>query len=126
MNAKADSSSSERLADRFGSLWEIGRPTPDVFTFLDSHPGLVPEKRLEILLVDQHFRWLRGQPLPLRVYLSVAPDIAARGDLVRALVDAERQERRRSAGRLNETVGTTSADLGSEFATQNLEVEPAR
>ena len=68
-------------------------------------------------------RWLRGQPLPLRVYLSAYPEIAERGELIRALVDGERHERRRSAGRLNETIADPDpALLLSETPTEAVEV----
>ena len=36
--------------------------------------------------------------LPLRVYLSAFPEIAASGEMVRALVDGERAQRRGSWG----------------------------
>ena len=104
MGPSSGSSVSDRPADAYARLWEPGAPTPDVFAFLATRPGLTPEDRLEVLLIDQALRWTRGEPLPLRVYLAASPEIAERGDLIRALVDAERDERRRSAGRLNETV----------------------
>jgi serine/threonine protein kinase len=104
MDSNSGSIENEGLAGCFSRLWEAELPVPDVFAFLSSHPSASAEERLEILLEDQHQRWLRGQHLPLRVYLSAFPDIAERGELVRALVDRERHERRRSAGRLNETI----------------------
>ena len=56
---------------------------PDVFEFLSTHPKLPDVERLDILLVDQRERWLRGKSLPLRIYLSAFPEIAARGEMVR-------------------------------------------
>ncbi len=89
----------DRLADRFSQLWADGVSTPDVFAFLSSHPDVLSVDRLEVLLVDQEQRWRRGKALPLRIYLSAFSDIAANGELVRALVDGDRRERRRAAGR---------------------------
>ena len=85
------------------------------------------EDRLEVLLVDQQQRWLHGQPLPIRVYLSAFPDIAERGELIRPLVNGERQERRRSLGRLNETmVGLTPSLVLSETPTESVAFESRR
>ncbi len=98
---------------------------PDVFAFLASYPGLSLGERLEILLADQRLRWIRGQALPLRVYLSAFPDIAERGEMVRALVDGERHGRRKSAGRLNETIVDPSPEvLLSETPTEAVDVQP--
>src|SRR5690348_15524217 len=105
MDASVGTTENERLAVRFSRLWEVGCPVPDVFSFLSAHRDVPCLDRLDVLLIDQHHRWLRGQPLPLRVYLSAFPEIAERGELIRALVDGERQQRRRSALRLNETIG---------------------
>ena len=86
-------------------LWEPGAPVPDVFAFLAARAATSPWRiGSTVLLVDQELRWLRGEPLPLRVYLSTFPEIAERGEMIRALVDGERDQRRRSARRLNETV----------------------
>ena len=89
----------DRLADRFSQFWADGVSTPDVFAFLSSHPDVLSIDRLEVLLIDQEERWRRGKALPLRIYLSAFSDIAANGELVRALVDGDRRERRRAAGR---------------------------
>ena len=124
MDSNAGSIENESLAGRFSRLWETGLPVPDVFDFLSSHPSASAEDRLEVLLEDQHQRWLRGKPLPLRVYLSAFPDIAERGELIRALVDRERHERRRSVGRLNETIDSPSPSLLlSESDTVAVEIE---
>ncbi len=84
MDSNSGSIENEGLAECFSRLWETGLSVPDVFAFLSSRPAVAPEDRLEVLLEDQHQRWLRGQPLPLRVYLSAFPDIAERGELIRA------------------------------------------
>ncbi|MHB1559000.1 MAG: serine/threonine-protein kinase [Isosphaeraceae bacterium] len=125
MGSAAESSEVDRPVDRFSRLWRPDAPVPDVFVFLASVPGLSLVERLEILLADQRLRWIRGQPLPLRVYLSAFPDIAERGEMVRALVDGERHGRRKSAGRLNETILDPSPEvLLSETPTEAVDVRP--
>ncbi len=96
---------------------------PDVFAFLKGFPGLGGLERLDVVLVDQAERWKRGQPLPLRVYLSAFPDIAAHGELIRALADRDREQRRLSASRLNDTPAVYTADRISQAKTQPIEVE---
>ena len=124
MDANSASIESEGLAACFSRLWEKDLPIPDVFAFLSERPAVPAGERLEVLLEDQHQRWLRGQPLPLRVYLSAFPDIAERGEFIRALVDRERQERRKSAGRLNDTLDNpTPSAILSESETIAVEVE---
>ena len=116
----------EKPVDRFTRLWEPDVPVPDVFAFLASYPDISIADRLWVLLADQRMRWMRGQPLPLRVYLSAYPEIAERGELIRALVDGERQGRRKSAGRLNETIPDPNPDaLHSETPTEAVD-PPAR
>jgi len=126
MDSKNLSNTNEPLAVQFARLWETSLSTPDVFAFLSLHPDALTSERLEVLLLDQHLRWQRRQPLPIRLYLSAFPDIAARGEMVRALVDHERQERRRSTRRPDETVDAQPADLVSEAFTQPIEIEAAR
>ena len=119
MGSNAGSTGTERPADEYARLWEPGAAVPDVFAFLASRRGVALGDRLEVLLVDQRLRWLRGEPLPLRVYLSAFPEIAERGELIRALVDGERHRRRQSARRLNETVPEPSAGVAhSETPTE--------
>ena len=113
----------EALVVQFSRLWETGPSLPDVFAFLSSHPGLADVERLGVLLVDQRERWLRGKSLPLRIYLSAFPDIAARGEMVRALVDGERVERRRSMGGPDETLNPNTFDIVSEAPTHPIEGE---
>jgi serine/threonine protein kinase len=116
----------ERPAGRFAKLWETSRTTPDVFDFLRLCPDLLAIDRLDVLLVDQRERWRRGQALPLRIYLSAFPDIAAEGEMIRALVDGDRQERRRSASRLYDAAGLRTADMASEALTQPVDLDSAR
>jgi serine/threonine protein kinase len=103
MDSSSGSTGTARPADEFSRLWDPGAAVPDVFAFLAAHREISLADRLDVLLVDQNLRWLRNQPLPLRVYLSAFPDIAERGEMIRALVDGERQARRRSSARLNDT-----------------------
>jgi serine/threonine protein kinase len=123
MELKSALDGKDRLADRFSRLWEDGVSTPDVIAFLSSHPDVLSIDRLEVLLVDQVERWRRGKGLPLRVYLSAFSDIAANGELVRALVDGDRRERRRAAGRRDGATMRT-ADRASEALTQPNPAEP--
>ena len=51
MGPSSGSSVSDRPADAYARLWESGAPTPDVFAFLATRPGLTPEDRLEVLLI---------------------------------------------------------------------------
>ena len=116
----------ERPATRFSRLWETSLAIPDVFAFLRLYPDLPPIDRLDVLLVDQKERWRRRQPLPLRIYLSAFPDIAAEGEMVRALADGDRHERRRSAGLQSDTAGMKTLDILSEALTQRVEGESER
>ena len=116
----------ERPATRFSRLWETSLAIPDVFAFLRLYPDLPPIDRLDVLLVDQKERWRRRQPLPLRIYFSAFPDIAAEGEMVRALADGDRHERRRSAGLQSDTAGMKTLDILSEALTQRVEGESER
>jgi serine/threonine protein kinase len=127
MDSNSGPNENEGLAVRFSRLWDSGSATPDVFAFLSSHPGVPLPDRLDVLLVDQRRRWQRGEQLPLRVYLSAFPEIAERGELIRVLVDGERQERRRAVGRLNETIGPPpAAGSPSEVPTEPVEIPVRR
>src|SRR5262249_42501850 len=75
MSATTGSAGPDRPAAVHPRLWEPGGPAPDVFGFLASRRGIPLTERLEVLLVDQSYRWLRGEPLPLRVYLTSFPEI---------------------------------------------------
>jgi len=117
---------SKRPAAQYGELWEDGGVAPDVFAFLSSHPGLAASDRLELLLVDQHHRWQRGQQLPLRVYLSACPDIAGKSELIRALVDGEREHRRQSFSRVYESTASAFANVVSQAPTERIAPSDAR
>jgi serine/threonine protein kinase len=126
MGSSSGSTGTERPADEYARLWEPGAAVPDVFAFLASRREIALGERLEVLLVDQAMRWLRGEPMPLRVYLSAFPEIAERGEMIRALVDGERDQRRRSTRRLNETVPEPGEGRAhSETPTETAE-PPAR
>ena len=72
---------------------------PDVFRFLASHPDADSSERVDALLIDQQYRWRRGEPLPLQAYLRGFPDIAARPVLVRRLVEGDQSSRRATSAR---------------------------
>ena len=69
-------------------------------------------------------RWQRGKALPIRIYLSAFSDIARDGELIRALVDCDRRERRRAAARTYEASALRSADRASEAATLPNQAHP--
>ena len=98
METEAPAKPEESLAREFSKLWASEPAGPDVFTFLSARPEISDDLRLDVLLVDQRERWARRVSLPLRVYLSAFPEIAANGEMVRALVDGERAERRKKLG----------------------------
>jgi serine/threonine protein kinase len=125
MDSKNLSNTDEPLTVQFAKLWETSLSTPDVFAFLASYPDVVISERLKVLLLDQHLRRQRRQLLPLRLYLSAFPEIAASGEMVRALVDHDRQERRRSTGRPDETLEAQLADLVSEDFTHLIDIASA-
>ncbi len=125
METEAPAEPSGALALEFSKLWASESAGPDVFAFLASHPEITESERLDVLLVDQRERWLRRVSLPLRVYLSAFPEIAARGEMVRALVDGDRAERRRSFGGMNETLNPHTLDVVSETPTQPMDGEVA-
>ncbi len=126
METKAPVKPEGSLAREFSKLWASEPAGPDVFAFLAAHPEISDELRLDVLLVDQRERWARGISLPLRVYLSGFSEIAANGEMVRALVDGERAERRKSLGALVESLNPNTFDVSSETPTQPIEGEPAK
>ncbi len=126
MESTPTTDASKQLTAQYGKLWEAGGVAPDVFAFLSSHPGLATNDRLELLLIDQRQRWLRGQQLPLRVYLSACPDIAGKSELLRALVDGEREHRRQSLSRVDEATALDLANAVSQAATERIAPPNAR
>ena len=63
-----------------------------------------------------------GNRCRLRIYLSAFPEIAARGEMVRALVDGERfRAPARSRGGPDETLNPNTLDVVSETPTQPIE-----
>jgi eukaryotic-like serine/threonine-protein kinase len=125
METEAPAKAEESLALQFSRLWSNELACPDVFTFLSSHPDINDDLRLDVLLIDQRERWSRRKSLPLRVYLSAFPEIAARGEMVRALVDGDRAERRRKSGVLGDTLNPNTLDVVSETPTQPIEGDAA-
>ncbi len=77
------------LAGQFAALWESGGPSPDFVSFLEAHPDATPRERLDVLLIDQEYRWQSRSTLPVDAYLRAFPSIAERPDDVDALVRAE-------------------------------------
>src|SRR4051794_12843075 len=65
------------LAARFETLWDSAATPPDVFAFLDDHPGASSYDRLDVLLVDRRRRVRSGLPCPVEAYLRACPDVAA-------------------------------------------------
>jgi serine/threonine protein kinase len=123
MDSDAGTKTTERLARRFSEIWDSSISSPDVFAFLSSHPNVSDAERLEVLLVDQRQRWRRGQALPLRIYLSAFPSIAAQSEMVRALVDGERHERRKTLGLVQQVMDLPTADRVSEAPTVPFDAE---
>ena len=87
---------SDRLAAEFRTLWKSSPAPPDVLQFLASRPETEPNERLDLLRIDQRFRWERGEPRPLQSYLKEFPEIAVRPDLVRLLIAGDQESRRDS------------------------------
>jgi serine/threonine protein kinase len=126
MESSPTTDANKPLAAQFDKLWEAGGVAPDVFAFLSSHPGLAARDRLELLLIDQRRRWLRGQQLPLRVYLSACPDIAGKSEMIRVLVDRDREHRRQSFSRVDASTASDLANVVSQAATERIEPACAR
>src|SRR6516165_4379428 len=89
----------ELLAAEFRTLWESSPSPPDVFQFLSNRPDAAPSERLDLLRIDQRYRWQRGVPRPLQSYLREFPEIAVRPELVRLLVAGDQESRRDSGAR---------------------------
>ena len=89
----------EKLAAEFRTLWETSSAPPDVLQFLSNRPDTAPSERLDLLRIDQRFRWQRGEPRPLQSYLKEFPEIAVRPELVRLLVAGDQESRRDSGAR---------------------------
>ena len=65
------------LADEFAELWSSGPLAPDVFGFLGKHPNASPSDCIEILKLDQAYRWTAQIPIPAERYLEQLPAVAA-------------------------------------------------
>ena len=106
------------LVPEFRSLWETCKSPPDVFRFLEARPGAASAERVNVLRIDQHYRWRRGEPLALQVYLTRLPDIATRPDLVRLLVETDQSCRRESGAALQSPSRGIDDGSPSETPTQ--------
>ena len=89
----------EKLAAEFKTLWESCSAPPDLLQFLATRPEAAPVERLDLLRIDQRFRWKRGEPRPLQAYLREFPEIAVRPELVRLLVAGDQESRRESGAK---------------------------
>ena len=89
----------------------------DVFEYLRSFPQASSVDRVQVLLIDQRHRRESGRGLPLRVYLKAFPDIAARGELIRPLIDDDRDFRRRLAARAPDASTLAAGDVASRAGT---------
>ena len=69
---------SNHLLEKFETDWDAAKSGehPDVFAFLQAHPDVTLEEKLEILLCDQYRRWKSRQGLPCEEYFRHCPDIA--------------------------------------------------
>jgi serine/threonine protein kinase len=65
------------LATRFEDLWRLPGAAPDVFAFLEQHPGASPAEQLAVVLVDQFHQWRRGRQRTVEEYCSRLPALAA-------------------------------------------------
>ncbi len=84
------------LAAEYRALWENSSAPPDVLQFLAGRPAVPAPERLDLLRIDQHFRWMRGEPRPLQAYLKEFPEIAVRPELVRLLIASDQESRKES------------------------------
>ena len=125
METEAPAKPEGSLAREFSKLWASEVAGPDVFAFLSARPEISDDLRLDVLLVDQRERWARRVSLPLRVYLSAFPEIAANGEMVRALVDGGRGATQELGGIVESLIPNTF-DAVSETPTQPIEGEPAK
>lgn len=107
------------LAPEFVRLL-ASNPNCDVFEYLRACPRASSLDRLKVLLIDQRHRIATNRALPLRVYLKAFPDIAARGELIRPLIDEDRESRRRSAAQPIDPTTDAAKDLASRAATVRL------
>ncbi len=113
--------SSNEYTRRYAELCSAD-PECDVFEFLRSLPAATSLERARVLLVDQRHRHRLGRPMPLRSYLDAFPDIAARGDLIRLLIDTERAERQGQRGRPKTHLTTTCAAPDPSLRARTLEL----
>ncbi|QEH33755.1 Serine/threonine-protein kinase pkn5 [Aquisphaera giovannonii] len=113
------------LAPEFQRLWEDSSTLPDVFGFLASHPAAAMDEKVDVLRIDQEYRWRRGKPLPLQTYLRRLPNIAGRLDLVRRLIAGDQSCRRESIA--SSPFAPAEADVAgsSESSTQVAETPGA-
>ena len=64
-------------ADTFRRLCEESTHLPNVFDFLSNAHKLTSREKVDVILVDQYFRWKRQQAIPVDQYLNRHPEIDA-------------------------------------------------
>ena len=101
--------------EEFESLWESGQGVPDVFEYLEQHPGLSLDDQLAILLADQRLRWKTNTPLKVEDYLHRLPTIAGDSDCKFKLAITEFQSRLQSG----------SAPSVDEYTSRFEDVRPS-
>ena len=92
----------------------------DVIDYLRQFPGATSLDRLRVLLIDQRHRISTDTVVPLGVYLKAFPDLAARGDLIRPLIDQERASRGRQLSLAIQPPTLGAAELASRADTLAL------
>ncbi|WP_165221520.1 serine/threonine-protein kinase [Aquisphaera insulae] len=110
------------LAPEFQQLWEGSTSSPDVFHFLSRHPSAAMDEKVDVLRVDQKYRWKTGKPLSLQTYLRRLPSLAERLDLIRKLIAGDQSCRRESLASGSTSPGQSEAGGSTESATQVVEM----
>jgi len=98
MTTSGPANPGESATTRYEGLWQSDAAPPDLFAFLGSMPRLSASERAEVVRIDQRNRWRIGRPLSLKSYLRELPDVAVQADLVRILIEADRNGRLGAAG----------------------------
>ena len=91
MGSHDDSQRVGSLAERFRALWEAGGSSPDVFAFLASYPEATIHDRLEVILIDQKYQALKGQPRSVAEYLTALPDFVELPGILTQFASGESQ-----------------------------------
>lgn len=76
----------------YTALWnqiEVAQEPPDIARFLQANGIAAGDEQLEVLLIDQRFRWRRGCELSVEQYLELAPEVDAVDSLKVSLIVGE-------------------------------------